>query len=192
MCKSSNILFAALALAFAACSNSDQTPVPRKHAYPRPQIVDAVYAPADSVPFVDFDINTAAATLSLQQNGCNIDYPQYGATVYVWVIANLDSPDKFNSAWQNRAERIDRDLASAKKNTSPIKNKTFNGVVIISPTVTQTPVHLLCADINRGVIVSATAFMHNDLPTNAYDSIAPVFHAIAIDLTNLGQTLRCR
>jgi hypothetical protein len=191
LCK--RLALAALSsILLSACTNSDSTPVPRKYAYPRSQIAEATYSPADSVADVDFDINTAAATLVVRHNGCDILYPKYSATVYVSVISDLNTPEKFDAAWQNRAERIDRDLSSAQKNTTKVKNKTFDGVVIISPTVTQTPVHLLCADINRGVIVSATAFMHNDLPTNAYDSIAPIYRAIAEDITNLGQTLRCK
>lgn len=191
MCKLCNLAVAAT-LALTACSNTDSTPVPRKYAYPRINISEAAYSQADSVPVVDFAVNTAEARLLVNPKGCDIVYDRYGATVYVSVISNLDTPEKFNDAWDNRVERINRNLGGTQKNTVEVKNKNFTGVVIIAPTVSQTPIQLLSANTDDGVIVSATAFMHNNIPTNAYDSIAPIYQAISHDITNLAKTLKCK
>jgi hypothetical protein len=73
-----------------------------------------------------------------------------------------------------------------------VKNKNFDGVVIYTLTVSQTPVQLITANPDDGVIVSATAFMHNDIPINAYDSIAPLYKALERDITKLAQSLKCK
>jgi hypothetical protein len=191
MCKLYK-LFLIATLALTACTGSDNPPVPRRHAYPRLQQNNPTYTLADSVPAVNFLVNTADASLRLNGKGCDIVYKNFGATVYMSVTKGLNNPDEFYDAWQNRVQRIDRNLGSAQKNTIPVKNKNFDGVVIYTLTVSQTPVQLITANPDDGVIVSATAFMHNDIPINAYDSIAPLYKALERDITKLAQSLKCK
>jgi hypothetical protein len=190
MCKLTKLI-ALLSIALCACTDTDRPSVPRPHAYPRTATVSDVYAQADSVSLVDFSVNTSAR-LVRKQNGCDIVYDNLAATIYISVVSNLNTPEKFNEAWKNRVERIDRNLGGATKISSPLNNYAFEGVIITSHSVSQTPVHLLAASTDRGIIVSATAFLHNNIPSNAYDSIAPVYKVIAKDITKLGESLQCK
>jgi hypothetical protein len=187
MFKPTNII----ALLLALCSCTDRPAVPRRHAYPRTASVSNTYTAADSVPLVDFDVNTDAHII-IRPNGCDISYPNLGATVYLSVIGNLNTPDAFSDAWSNRVERINRNLGDEKKITASLNNSAFEGVIITSHSVSQTPVQLLAAATDRGIIVSATAFFHNNIPNNTYDSIAPLYKAIEKDITKLGESLQCK
>lgn len=190
MCKQSNLLYALLVFLFA-CTNSDKTPVPKQHAYPRMLELSKEYSNTTQVPFVSFDINSDARLIN-KENGCDIVYDKLNATVYISVINGLNTPEKFNQTWSNRVQRIDRNLGGITKNTTQVNNNGFEGVVIVSQSVCQTPVQMLAADTNTGIIVSATAFMHNNIPINTYDSIAPFYNALAADITHLAQSLKCK
>lgn len=190
MCNWLKFIPAAL-LALCACSGSDYTPVPRQHAYPRIALNKPTYALADSVPLVNFSVNSNAV-LVLKNNGCDIVYNNLNATVYISVISNLNDPQIFSQTWDNRIDRINRNLAGTQFFSSQLNNSAFNGVILLAQSVSQTPVQLLAANTQKGIIVSATAFMHSDIHSNAFDSIAPVYKAIFTDITKLGQTLSCK
>lgn len=169
-----------LAAVVGACSGSDSKPVPRPHAYPRLDLPLSFYTFPDSLP-LRHAINNKARVRIKSPQAFDIIYPTMGVTVYCTLIpARRDS---FDILWEGRLKRIDTNLAGAPTHTVESRSKEgFHGMVVVTETVSQTPVQLLATNADRSLIYSATSFVHDRTAPERYDSIAPMYTVLQHDL----------
>lgn len=195
MYKLSEIIFALLgALLLAGCtggSDNRATAIPRPTAWPRIQLYDSVFTAVENAP-VNLEANNAA-TLTVKNDknyGLDIGYPAYNATVYVTVISNINDSHTLAQVLDGRRERISRNLgtthATAMQQTN---NHGFECIIVEAGAATQTPAQLLAWNREKGVVVTATAFLSSPVTAQNLDSIAPVNHALARDLHHLAANL---
>lgn len=193
LCMSVPVCLSVLALS-AACSDGGQrAALPRPVAWPRTVVCDTIYTTVQGLP-AQFDVNTGARVVIKEGEnpGVDIVYPEYNAVIYLTVIPGLRTPEHFQSVWDGRKERVERNIGGVPVNTVRVQNEGFHCALVTARAATQTPVQLLAGDINNGVIVSATAFFNTTVTAANYDSIAPVAKALAIDMERLASTLTSR
>lgn len=182
-------LIIAVAAVVAACSNGGQrdVAVPLPEAYPRAYVYPDSFR---TVTFrgVTFDVN-AGARVDSAENGINIVYPRYGAVVYVSVHDKIKGPEAFSAEWTGRQRRIAMNLGASAGSAS-----TDGGVredisapytIVRANTTVQTPVQILTGNAEKGVIISAAAFMESWSVVTPYDSIKPVTDALERDLRHV-------
>lgn len=177
-----HILVAVMA---CACSGSDDAAVPRRHAYPRPVMLDTVYAAVDSLP-VRFLVNKSAYVASRPgsggSRGVDIVYTQYGATVYCTFTPV--TADDFKAVADNRLERIYLNISGAKSDVDWLLNEAgFMTMLVSAPAAKSTPIQFLAFDENEPrLVVSGAVFFHNVNQDSSTDSIAPMVYSIGRDI----------
>lgn len=165
-----------------SCGSGD-TGVPRPHAFPRVEMYDTVSRVID---LGHGDIRAcAAADIHLKGVGaCDIVYPRYGATIYVSIV--LAAPDSLDYHWANRNQRIALNLEGVSAHDAAVTAPA--GCVarlVVADGVSVTPVQAVCIDTVRYMVLSATAFMHHPVASDAVgavDSLRPVIDALTADL----------
>jgi len=179
------LIYILVAMMACACSGGDDTAVPRRHAYPRPVMLDTLYAAMDSLP-VRFLVNKSAHVASRPgsggSRGLDIAYPQYGATVYCTFTPV--TTDKFKEVADNRLERIYLNISGANPDVDTRLNDAgFMTVLVMAPAAMSTPIQFLAFDEDKpGLVVSGAVFFHNVNQDSSTDSIAPMVDAIGRDI----------
>lgn len=155
-------------------------PTPRRHAYPRVAVADSVYAAADSFA-PHFETNLATRLERPAPGQLSIIYPAYHATVY--VTAQELTPDRLETALDNRRERISLNLSGAAATTEHFSsdNNMYDCVLVTAGDATTTPVQFLATD-GTSTLVSGAAYFGGIDATTSADSIAPIVAAIKRDL----------
>ena len=167
----------AAALAATACGQSSPTPTPRRHAYPRTEIYDTVYAPAPEAP-LSFCVNAAAKAMpDSAGRWLTVEYPLYKATLYV-TFSEADSPEGLEATLANRRERISLNLAGASATTTHIASPAgFESVLVEAPGETL-PLQFVSTDGSRWAVSGAVQMQH----PAPYDSVRPTTDAMRRDL----------
>lgn len=181
------VLAAALAGALAGCSSDGQSPTPRRHAYPRVVVSDSVYHSADSFS-PHFEINAAVRATRPAPGQLTIDYPAYGAVVY--VTSRRLPPGELEAELDNRRERISLNLNGVSATTEHLRsaNGRFECALVTARDVSATPVQFLATD-GEGCLVSGAAYFANVSSGTSADSIAPIVAALRRDLRHALLTL---
>lgn len=188
------VLTAATVLA-GACSQQGQDgtkgTVPLPEAYPRIDAYPARYTVYDSLP-VALSVNSAVTPVLKpgRTPGLDIPYPRYNATVYLTVIP--DAYADFDQIWNARRARIDNnlgDIATSAMEVTSQADTSFISAIVLAKSATQTPVQLLGASRRHGIIISATAFLHDNVKATNLDSISPAIEALAHDMQRLATYL---
>lgn len=188
------VLTAATVLA-GACSQQGQDgtkgTVPLPEAYPRIDAYPARYTVYDSLP-VALSVNSAVTPVLKpgRTPGLDIPYPRYNATVYLTVIP--DAYADFDQIWNARRARIDNnlgDIATSAMEVTSQADTSFISAIVLAKSATQTPVQLLGASRRHGIIISATAFLHDNVKATNLDSISPAIEALAHDMQRLATDL---
>lgn len=188
------VLTAATVLA-GSCSQQGQDgtkgAVPLPEAYPRIDTYPARYTVYDSLP-VALSVNSAVTPVLKpgRTPGLDIPYPRYNATVYLTVIP--DAYDDFDQIWNARRARIDNnlgDIATSAMEVTSQADTSFISAIVLAKSATQTPVQLLGASRRHGIIISATAFLHDNVKATNLDSISPAIEALAHDMQRLATDL---
>lgn len=194
MSRTADLLVLLLVFFTVSCSGDGgelgYQPVPRPDAWPRPALHDTVLVCVPGLP-VNIEANADAVVSSSPDSPGAVDiaYPRYRAVVYLSLVTGLSSPEQFRSVWENRMDRMRRNLGSVSVSAeNGLNGNGFHTVLLYVGSLSQTPVQLLAGNPDKGMIVSATAFLH-DRPLS-YDSIRPVFEAIRSDLERMALRLR--
>lgn len=177
----------------ASCGGGQQTAVPLPVAWPRTPLYDSVYTVVDSLP-ASFAVN-AAATVRVKHadsnTGVDIAYPAYHATIYMTIVPGLGTREALAAAWQARRDRIDANLGGSNAEVSAVDTPAgWRGALVRSRSASQTPVQLLVANKDRGVMVTATAFLHDTVSAANLDSVAPTADALEADMRRLAESLQ--
>lgn len=191
--KTLPVILAVLVLLGAGCAGTDtrERTLPRPTAWPRTRVYDSVFTAVPSLP-VSLEANAAATVMRKEGRNAAVDiaYPAYKATVYVTVIGSLTNPDSFLAVWNNRRERLNRNLGGTPYSAVSVPNAAgYQCALVRTNGASQTPVQLLAGNIENGTVVTATAFLHNTITAAVYDSVAPTIRALESDLTRMAQTL---
>lgn len=187
-------LGASVAVAVTACGDSSrQTAVPLPQAWPRTPLYDSVYTVIDSLP-ASFSVN-ASARLTVKpadsNTGVDIAYPAYHATIYMTIVPGLGTRDAMEKVWQARRDRIDANLGGISADVSAVDTPSgWRGALVRTRSASQTPVQLLVANRDRGVMVTATAFLHDPVTAANLDSVSPTADALEADLRRLAESLQ--
>ena len=188
------VLTAATVLA-GACSQQGQDgtkgAVPLPEAYPRIDTYPDRYTVYDSLP-VALSVNSAVTPVLKpgRTPGLDIPYPRYNATVYLPVLP--DAYADFDQIWNARRARIDNnlgDIATSAMEVTSQADTSFISAIVLAKSATQTPVQLLGASRRHGIIISATAFLHDNVKATNLDSISPAIEALAHDMQRLATDL---
>lgn len=181
-----------LLIACSGRSNGDADgSVPLPEAYPRINTYPARYVVYDSLPVL-LSVNSAVTPVAKpgRTPGLDITYPHYNATVYLTVIG--DAVADFDQIWDARRARIDNnigDMATSAIEITSRADSSFVTAIVQAKSATQTPVQLLAASRRHGIIVTATAFLHDKITATNLDSVAPAINAIADDMQRLASDL---
>lgn len=186
----------AVACILAGCNGKapqGDTPVPRRHAYPRIETADSAFTRIDTgVDRLSIDINSEAA-ISLRDADTGgtrfIDaaYPRFNSTIY-FTVTPVD-PATAPEVIGNRLERIRLNLGGSDAELiefdSPagLENKVF-----VSRGDISTPVQFIATDGSR-LVVSGVAFVRDASAATA-DSIAPVTDMLGRDIIHALKTLQ--
>lgn len=178
-----------------ACSQQGQDgtkgAVPLPEAYPRIDTYPDRYTVYDSLP-VALSVNSAVTPVLKpgRTPGLDIPYPRYNATVYLTVIP--DAYADFDQIWNARRARIDNnlgDIATSAMEVTSQADTSFISAIVLAKSATQTPVQLLGASRRHGIIISATAFLHDNVKATNLDSISPAIEVLAHDMQRLATDL---
>lgn len=190
------ILTAATVLVLAgACSQQPQdgttSAVPLPRAYPRIHTYPALYTVYPSLP-VALSLNSAVTPVLKpgRTPGLDIPYPRYNATVYLTVIPHAYAD--FDRICNARRARITANLGGIATSAMEVTSQadtSFVSAIVLAKSATQTPVQLLGASRRHGIIVSATAFLHDKVKATNLDSISPAIEALARDMLHLATDL---
>lgn len=196
MSRTADLLVVLLSFIVFSCSGGNDgqgrgyEPVPRQDGWPRICMYDSALRALPGLP-VNIEVNAAATVVMPEDRpgSADIVYPRFGATVYLTLVSGLDDPDRFKSVWDNRMERMSRNIGTTAADAANGRNGAgFHTVLLTASSLTQTPVQLLAGNPERGEIVSATAFFHNR--PESYDSVRPVIDAVRFDLDRMAARLR--
>lgn len=176
----------ALATSGAGCSGKadTQAPIPRRTAYPRPQLPDTVLAAADGLP-LKFEVNTQAATELPRPDWLNIRYPMLRATIHVTFTAAADS-STLDEVRRNRMQRLMLNAGDKPSNHTEFTNPDGFDVLIVETEGISTPLQFLASGPDRWV-VSGAAYL--DSYNAAADSLRPIIQAIRHDIYRAMQHL---
>lgn len=180
--RTSGILIFAAALAvlsLAGCSGSEnQRIVPRRTAYPRPQLPDSILTDFKAAP-LHFEVNAEASTSSPKEGWLNIRYPMLAATVYVTFTSTTTS--NIEGVRRNRMERLMLNAGDKPSNHSEFTNDAGFDILLSETDGATTPVQFLASDGEKWV-VSGAAYFDNPAATLSADSIRPMVKAIRRDI----------
>lgn len=173
-------------VALAACGSGDPAPaIPRRIAYPRPQLPDTVMQPVDSLP-VSFLANAAAIVSRPAPGWLNIAYPSLGATIHVTF-----SPVDDSTIGEVRANRLERLLLNSGDRPSSRReyiNQAGYDILTVVTEGSATPVQFLATD-GSTIVVSGAAYFSDPRAATATDSMAPIIGAVVADIDRSLNTL---
>lgn len=163
------------------CSADDRKAdaVPRPVAYPRvTELNDSYYVP-DSVALC-FEVNAGTRVAVKSPYWFDIEYPYYGATVFVTV--KKTAPDSMAAVIANRRERVMLNVGDVGAVTMlECNSPEFASCIYRSPSVRSTPLQFISSD-GRGTVVSGAVFFGGVAPDAPVDSLAPMVERIQSDL----------
>lgn len=185
-----------IATACAGCgqrNTADDTPIPRRHGYPRIQLYDADYRTA-TVANVSFLINTGAQ-IALTDSAAgrkgtwfNITYPRYGAVIHC-TVTNAPTSE-LDGIIDNRAERMALNTGGAYTEVTdfePRGEHDFTAQMLVTPAESVTPIQFLASD-GRHTVISGSMTFRTDAHTQP-DSVAPIIAALRNDMTTMLNSL---
>ncbi len=179
------LLLAAIILALALLScrqHSDGNATPRRYGFPRIETYDTIYRHITVGP-AEICVNAGAETSSPRPGWLDIDYPRYGAKIYV----SVSRPDDMDKAIANRRQRISLNLGGTKAKTIEFEQGGYDCLTVESVDAGATPVQFLAVSAD-GIMVNATA----NIPgrTVPADSIRPIVEALTADILRIIPTER--
>ena len=152
--------------------------VPRRTAYPRPELPDTVMAAAQGAP-LHFLVNTAATAASEKDGWLNISYPPLGATVFVTFTPT--TPAEAAGIKANRMERLMLNSGDhPSEHTEFITAHGFSALMVRTDGI-STPVQFIATD-DSAWVVSGAVYFNDPNAAEATDSIRPMAEAIAGDV----------
>lgn len=181
-------LLTTLSGSVASCShNSDkEVPVPRRMAYYRLQLPDAIYSPVN-INGVNVNINTSVSPIATSQPGWFTGlYPDSMATIYITVTHT--TPSLIGQAIDNRVERLAINTGGLP--TEVISQTTPCGAearMLVTHDNCPTPVQFLITDHNRLIISGMAVTTVTD--ATQPDSIAPIIEMLSRDIGHLISTI---
>jgi len=167
-------------LMLTGCGGSDsQRAIPRRTAYPRPQLPDTVLATYEKAP-LHFEINADANTVMPRKGWLDISYPMLGATVHVTFTET--TAENIDEIRRNRMERLMLNSGDRPSTHSEFTNPSGFDVLIAETDGATTPLQFLATDSRRWVVSGAVYFNDPDAGAS-YDSIHPMVDALRRDIT---------
>lgn len=185
MTKSKSLAITALSLSLlCGCAGGNtENAVPLPEAFPRPYVYPDSFK---SIAFGDISLDVnAEADIAYVNNGINITYPRYGATLFIGIKRNIPDSASFAAEWANRQQRLSLNLGPA-ASTASVQNSTIGTphpfCLVRANSTVQTPVQAIAGCPQKGVLMSAVAFMADWTTSTPYDSIKPVTDILERDL----------
>lgn len=175
-----------LALAALSCGRHDNTPVPRRTAYPRPQLLDTVMTRVTLTPACSPAVNAAAAISSPRPGWLDVAYPGYGATMHLTVTDA--TPATVDEIKANRMERAMLNAGGLPGRQTEWTNRQGLDVTMIRTEGASTPLQFLATD-DSSLVVSGAVYFSDPAAVTATDSIKPVLDAIAADIRRMLDSL---
>lgn len=173
------LLAACGTLLLASCDDSsNRRPVPRRTAYPRPQLPDTVLADYKPAPLLFF-INADASASSPRPGWLDIRYPMLGATIHVTFTETTAA--QIEDVRRNRMERLMLNTGDKPSTHSEFTNPSGFDILVSETDGATTPLQFLASDGSRWVVSGATYF-DNPAATVSTDSIRPIVKAIRRDI----------
>lgn len=164
-------------------ADTDNSPTPRRRAYPRPRILTQEYVAPESLP-LHIEINKGADTVCERRSDGSVwltsGYPDYGATVY-WTLTSAAMKD-IREVINNRMERIARNVGDSRVEIEELSSESgFDAVIVKASEPVSTPLQFVASDKNRWV-VSGAVWMSS--PGSSADSLQPYLDALSRDITH--------
>ncbi len=173
------LIAASIAVGLGACTRGADTPVPRRTAYPRPQLIDTLMRDV-SCAGVTIPVNARAAIDSPRAGWLNVSYPMYGATIHITVSrAEAAAIDEVR---RNRMERLMLNSGALPGRQLEWTNGAGMQVMAVRTPGATTPLQFLATD-GTSAVVSAAVFFPGLRPDAPYDSISPILDIIQADIT---------
>lgn len=179
------ILIFLLALASSCGSGNSSAPIPRRHAFPRPDIPQAVYAVRDFGPY-RLDISQTAAVMLDSAAGNRRDitlaYPRLGAEIYLTLSHAPDSGSLASMA----ADRTARFVKNVAGRYIAEESDSTESIVIVSYQGNVTPLQFVALS-GLSMLSGVVYFADPDVAARP-DSMRPVFEAVHRDILHLIQS----
>ncbi len=175
-------------LMLTGCGGSDSRhAIPRRTAYPRPQLPDTVLTACEKAP-LHFEINAEANAATPREGWLDINYPMLGATVHVTFTET--TAEGIDEIRHNRMERLMLNSSDRPSTHSEFTNPAGFDVLISETDGAATPLQFLATDSRRWVVSGAVYFSDPDAGASS-DSIRPMVDALRRDIikamTNLSE-----
>lgn len=186
-------VFIAITSAIAGCidSSSGGHPIPRREAYPRPQLYDTVYRTISGIP-LHIEINEATdITVEHRDKGIlwvSQKYPLYGISVY-YTILQSDTKG-IDKAIKRSLRRMTDNLGTLPAERHEAQGiYGFNHYILTSIDPGPFPVQFVSTDHKHWLVYGTATFTNGQIPA-ANDSITPVISALRKDMVHTLNTLR--
>lgn len=178
--KQTLVLLFAVLLAYACSDGNNRPAIPRPTAYPRVAKLENVFHASDSLS-LKFLTNAEANLRIKTPEWFDIEYPQYGATIYVSITPVNSS--RIKEVLANRSQRATINIADKSHvNTTEIKSADFVSELYESPSTRSTPLQFISTD-GRDYVVSGAVFFSNVAADAPLDSLSPMISQIKGDIT---------
>lgn len=175
------LIFITAAAALAGCSHGGgdaNVAVPRRHAYPRPQLPDTSMVTVPGAP-LRFDVNAAATVTAPREGWLDVAYPSLGITLHTSFTPT--SPQGVGEVMENRLERIMLNSGNRSPQWREWTNRAGFAVAVATTEGSATPVQFVATDSCRWV-VSGAAYFSRPGDAAGVDSLRPVISAIERDV----------
>ena len=166
-------------LILASCAGSDErTSVPRRTAYPRPQLPDTAMVLAADAP-LGFRVNAEAEAVAPRPGWLDIVYPRLGASVHVSFTPTDTSA--VASVRENRMERLMLNIGDSHATNTEFVNPAGFDVLLTEAEGSLTPLQFLATD-DSAWVVSGAVYFADPKAAAAVDSMRPIVKALRRDL----------
>lgn len=160
--------------------NRQDAPVPRREAYPRLSLPEALYR-VDSVGGIPLEVNEKALSTVENERWLTLSYPNQSAVIYI-TLTTIENNDR--DPVTNRLERLSMNTGGAPTTVNEfVNNHGYNCLLMFTPAGSPTPVQFI-AVIPGDLMLSGSA-MVDGLPTAPADSLKPVVEMLKRDITHM-------
>lgn len=181
------LLPAIVPLLLVSCSGGgDTATVPRRTAYPRPQLPDTAMIASRQAP-MHFLVNAEARDTAPRPGWLDVAYPTLGASVHVSFTAT--DPLNIKAVKENRMERLMLNLGDAHAANSEFVNPAGYDILLSEAEGSLTPLQFLATD-DSAWVVSGAVYFADPQAAEAVDSMRPIISALRRDLLKSLENLR--
>lgn len=186
--KTAALLIPLLMLTACGGATDGDAPVPRRYAYPRPNLYTEEYQIIDGNPSLELNRGAAISSDSIHSNGARwltIDYPLYNGTVYATFLST--TPAEFPSEIENRLERISLNAGSGSVENLSFTSEggDFHCELFTARGESVNPVQFLAYNSGHTLVAYGTFNFNREVEVSRTDSLAPVVNSIRRDMTHL-------